>query len=112
MAGLFEIKKTKHGDFFFHLKAANGQIILASEMYAEKDSAENGIASVKKNSPDDQRYERKDTKSGHFMFNLKAANHQVIGTSQSYKTAESREEGIASVKTNAPSAPVHDETAA
>lgn len=45
------------------------------------------------------------------MFNLKAANHQVIGTSQTYKTAESRNEGIESVKTNAPSAPVHDETA-
>jgi uncharacterized protein YegP (UPF0339 family) len=45
------------------------------------------------------------------MFNLKAANHQVIGTSQTYKTAETRDEGIASVKTNAPSAPVHDETA-
>jgi uncharacterized protein YegP (UPF0339 family) len=45
------------------------------------------------------------------MFNLKAANHQVVGTSQTYKTAETRDEGIASVKANAPSAPVHDETA-
>jgi uncharacterized protein YegP (UPF0339 family) len=43
------------------------------------------------------------------MFNLKAANHQVIGTSQTYKTAESRDEGIASVKTNGPSAPLDDE---
>ena len=111
MAGKFELKKAKDGEFFFHLKAGNGQIILASEMYTEKSSAENGIASVKKNAPDDKHYERKDTKAGHFMFNLKAANHQVIGTSQSYKTAESREEGIASVKTNAPSASVHDETA-
>ena len=111
MAGKFELKKAKDGEFFFHLKATNGQIILASEMYTEKSSAENGIASVKKNSPDDNRYERKDTKNGHFMFNLKAANHQVIGTSQTYKSAESRDEGIASVKTNAPSAPVEDETA-
>jgi uncharacterized protein len=111
MAGKFEIKKAKDGEFFFHLKAANGQIILASEMYKEKSSAENGITSVKKNASADAHYERKETKGGHFMFNLKALNHQVIGTSQTYKTAESREEGIASVKTNAPSAPVHDETA-
>jgi uncharacterized protein len=110
-AGKFELKKAKDGEFFFHLKAANGQIILASEMYTEKSSAENGIASVKKNAPDDGRYERKDTKNGHFMFNLKAANHQVIGTSQTYKSAESRDEGIASVKANAPFAPVADETA-
>ncbi len=111
MAGTFEIKKAKDGEFFFHLKANNGQVILASEMYKEKGSAENGIASVKKNARDDANYERKDTKNDHFMFNLKAANHQVIGTSQTYKTAETREEGVASVKANAPSAPVLDETA-
>jgi uncharacterized protein YegP (UPF0339 family) len=109
MSGKFELKKAKDGEFFFHLKATNGQIILVSEMYKEKGSAENGIASVKKNAGNDAHYERKDTKNGHFMFNLKAANHQVIGTSQTYKTAESRDEGIASVKTNGPSAPVDDE---
>lgn len=111
MSGMFEIKKAKDGEFFFHLKAGNGQIILASEMYKEKSSAENGIASVQKNAREDANYERKDTKNGHFMFNLKAANHQVIGTSQTYKSAESRDEGIVSVKANALSASVHDTTA-
>jgi uncharacterized protein len=109
MAGTFEIKKAKDGEFFFHLKASNGQIILVSELYKEKGSAENGIASVKKNAANDANYERKDTKNGHYMFNLKAANHQVIGTSQTYKTAETRDEGIDSVKANAAAAPVHDE---
>src|ERR1700753_466005 len=108
MSGTFEIKKAKDGEFFFHLKAGNGQIILASEMYKEKASAENGIASVKKNAPDDARYERKDTKNGQYMFNLKAANHQIIGTSETYKSVESRDHGIESVKTNAPSATVHE----
>jgi uncharacterized protein len=111
MVGTFEIKKAKDGEFYFHLKAANGQIILASEMYKEKSSAKNGIASVKKNATADGRYERKDSKNGRFMFNLKAANHQVVGTSQTYKSAESRDEGIASVKANASKAAVHDETA-
>jgi uncharacterized protein YegP (UPF0339 family) len=110
MAGTFEIKKAKDGEFFFHLKASNGQIILVSELYKEKGSAENGIASVKKNAANDANYERKDTKNGHYMFNLKAANHQVIGTSQTYKTAETRDEGIDSVKANAAAAPVVDET--
>jgi uncharacterized protein YegP (UPF0339 family) len=106
MAGKFEITAAKDGQFHFHLKAGNGEIILSSELYTTKPAAENGIASVKKNSPDDAHYERKDTKNGHFMFNLKAANHEVIGTSQTYKTAETREEGIASVKENAPAASV------
>ena len=111
MAGKFELKSAKDGEFFFHLKAGNGQVILASEMYKEKTSAENGIASVKKNAGNDANYERKETKNGHFMFNLKAANHQVIGTSQTYKTAETRDEGIDSVKANAAAAPILDETA-
>jgi hypothetical protein len=108
MAGTFEIKKAKDGQYYFHLKASNGQIILASEMYKEKASAENGIASVKKNSPDDANYERKDTKNGQFMFNLKAANHQIIGTSETYTTTSARDNGIESVKTNAPKATVHE----
>jgi hypothetical protein len=35
MAGTFEIKKAKDGEFYFHLKAPNGQVILASEMYKQ-----------------------------------------------------------------------------
>jgi uncharacterized protein YegP (UPF0339 family) len=111
MAGTFEIKKATDGEFYFHLKASNGQIILASQRYDAKSSAENGIQSVKKNAPDDSRYERKAEKNGKFMFDLKAANHQIIGTSQGYTTIEAREHGITSVKENAPLAPVHDETA-
>ena len=111
MAGTFELKKAKDGQFYFHLKASNGQIILSSEMYKEKTSAENGIASVKKNAAADANYERKDSKNGQFLFNLKAANHQIIGTSETYRSTESRDHGIDSVKANAPSAPVHDETA-
>jgi uncharacterized protein len=110
MAGAFEIKKSKDGQFYFHLKAANGEIILRSETYTEKASAKNGIESVKKNAADDSRYERKEEKNGKSMFNLKAANHEVIGTSQGYASTSGREEGIASVKTNAPNAAVHDET--
>jgi hypothetical protein len=44
------------------------------------------------------------------MFNLKAANHQVIGTSQLYGSVTSRDNGIESVKKNAPSAKVVDQT--
>ena len=39
MPGTFEIKKAKDGQTFFRLKAANGEIILASEMYKAKESA-------------------------------------------------------------------------
>jgi uncharacterized surface protein with fasciclin (FAS1) repeats/uncharacterized protein YegP (UPF0339 family) len=49
--GVFEIIYDSVGTFRFHLKAANGQIIAVSQSYLSKQSAENGIASVKKNAP-------------------------------------------------------------
>ncbi len=106
MAGKFEVYTDKAGEYRFRLKAGNGEIILASEGYKQKASAMNGIESVRKNSADDARFERKDTSNGKHRFNLKAGNGEVIGTSESYESAASRENGIASVAKNAPDAKV------
>ena len=110
MAGKFELYKDKAGEFRFRLKAGNGQIILASEGYKQRASADNGIESVRKNAPDDARYERTETKNGKARFNLKATNGQVIGTSESYESTSSRENGVESVKKNAPTAKLEDLT--
>lgn len=48
---VFEILCDAADKFRFHLKAANGEIIAASESYGTKESVENGIASVKKYAP-------------------------------------------------------------
>ncbi|RIJ26611.1 YegP family protein [Henriciella mobilis] len=106
MAGKFELYSDKAGEFRFRLKAGNGEIILSSEGYKKRASAMNGIESVKKNAANDARYENKEGSSGKFSFNLKAANGQVIGTSQSYKSESGRDNGVESVKKNAPAAPV------
>ena len=112
MAGKFEIYKDKGGEFRFRLKAGNGQTILASEGYKAKASCKNGIESVRKNSQVDARFERKDTKNGKSMFNLKASNGQGIGTSEVYESTKARDNGIASVAKNAPDAKVDDQTGA
>jgi uncharacterized protein YegP (UPF0339 family) len=52
VAGKFEIIKDKRGEYRFHLKAGNGEIVASSEGYKTKASALNGIESVKKNAPD------------------------------------------------------------
>jgi len=111
MPGTFEIKKAKDGQTFFHLKAGNGEIILASEMYKAKDSAVNGIESVMKNASHAERFEKLTSKNGKFYFVLKAANSQVIGNSEMYEVAASRDNGIASVMSNGPDAKVVDLTA-
>ena len=109
MPGRYQISKSTSGEFRFVLKAANGETILTSEAYKTRASAENGIKSVQKNSVIDARYERLEAKNNKFYFNLKAANHQVIGTSQMYVSSQSRDGGIDSVKKNGPSLTIKDE---
>jgi uncharacterized protein len=110
MAGTFVIGKRGNGEFQFNLKAGNGQVTLSSEGYSDKAGCKNGIESVKKNSPDDKRYLRQTAANGKFYFNLTATNGQTIGTSQMYADEAGRDNGIESVKANAPDAAVVDET--
>jgi uncharacterized protein len=51
MAGKFVLKKGSSGKFHFNLLAGNGQVIATSETYESKQSAMNGINSVKENAP-------------------------------------------------------------
>jgi uncharacterized protein YegP (UPF0339 family) len=108
MAGWFELNTSTDGQFRFVLKAGNAETILTSELYKAKPSAQNGIASVQANCGNDERYEKLESKNGKFYFNLKAANHQIIGTSQMYGSVQSRDAGIASVKANGTSTTIKD----
>ena len=110
MPGKFELKRAKNGEVYFNLKAANGEVILTSEMYKSMKGALNGIASVRRNSALDARFEKKSTKTGKPFFVLKAGNHQVIGQSESYASEAARDAGIASVQKTAGSAAVSDLT--
>jgi uncharacterized protein len=108
--GKFVITKRSNGEFQFSLKATNGQNILSSEGYSSKANCENGIESVKKNSQDDAKFDKKTSSNGKSYFNLKATNGQIIGTSEMYESEAGRDNGIDSVKTNAIIATVDDLT--
>lgn len=110
MASRYVLTGPSGGQYRFVLKAANGETILTSERYTTKAGANNGIQSVKTNSPTDARYVRKNAANGQPMFNLKAANGEIIGTSETYSSEAAREGGITSVKTNGPTAPTDDQT--
>ena len=118
--GKFLIKKTKTG-IKFDLKASNGEVIATSEVYRSEGSCRKGIASVQKNAPvaavENQtvegyatekhpKFEIYHDKAGKFRFRLKATNGQIIAVSEGYKALAGCENGIASVKKNAPDAPI------
>ena len=123
--GKFVIHPTKTG-FTFHLKAANGEVIATSEVYKKKLSCLKGAASVAKcaavaqvedltaETPVPQKcpkFELYTDAGGKLRFRLKASNGQVIASSQGYKSRAAALNGIESVKTNAPGAPVEEEVA-
>ncbi|WP_434779473.1 YegP family protein [Neisseria sp. Ec49-e6-T10] len=110
MSGSYTIKKAKDGQFYFHLTAKNGEIILTSEMYRQKNSALSGIQSVQNNCVINEHFHKVQASNEKFYFTLKAANHQVIGQSQLYTSEQGCEKGIQSVKANGPTTIIHDET--
>ena len=134
VTGVFEVFYDAACRFRFHLKAGNGQIIAASQSYGAKESALKGIASIKKIAPiakvadlaaaqnmeasihqgvvQDPVFEIHCDAAGKFRFHLKAGNGQIIAVSQSYLSRTSAENGIESVKKNAPTAKIIDQTTA
>lgn len=101
----FEIFKGKDDQWYFHLKAANNEIILASEGYKQKASAEKGIKSVKTNASIEN-IEYRQSRADQPYFVMKAVNHEIIGTSQMYKRRAGAEKGAASVIENASKAKI------
>ena len=105
----FEVYQSgKKNEFRFRLKADNGQTILSSEGYTTKASCLNGIDSVRENAADPKRFNKTTTPTNMFRFSLTAANNQIIGTSQNYKSESGRDNGIESVKRNAPKAEIKE----
>lgn len=105
----------------FDLRAANGQTIATSEVYAARSVCLKGIRSVKQNAPiaklEDQtgedfrsltnpKFELYRDKAGAFRFRLKARNGQIIAISEDYSSKAACENGIESVRKNAPEAKI------
>jgi len=84
-------------------------MVLRSENYKAKDSANKGINSVKKNCTEDKRYILKESSNGMYFFNVKSANGQVVATSAMYPTVEDRSEIITQIKALIPSCEVEEQ---
>ena len=110
--GYFVLIKNKKLDQPYHwvLKAPNHEVILKSENYASKHGALNGIESTQKHCPFDENYQRLEASDASHYFNLKAKNHEIIGTSETYTTKVMRDHGIEAVKNYGITSYIKDET--
>ena len=99
----YQIYKDKSGKFRFRLLAGNTQVILTSEGYSSKVACKNGIASVKKNGTNKEKFVVNTAKNGKVYFNLIAGNKEEIGSSQMYASRATLRKGRDSVIRNAKS---------
>lgn len=110
MAGKYLIHAAGKDQFHWDLKAGNAETILSSEMYSAKQGAETGIESCRANSSKDTSYSRLTSKNIQPYFVLKAANGEIIGTSQMYGSEAARDHGITACMKEGPSAVTQDGT--
>jgi len=89
----FEVFAGNDGRYYFNLHAANGEIVLQSQGYSSEAAALNGTFSVADNGVIVSAYDILQAVDGGFYFNLKAANGQVIGTSEVYSTKYDAQRG-------------------
>jgi uncharacterized protein len=77
--------------FYFQLKGANGEKLLASEGYRSKEALNTGIASVKLNGSRRANYEVREAVNGQSYVVLKAQNNEIIATSETYVSKSNAE---------------------
>ncbi|MCW1967185.1 MAG: YegP family protein [Anaerolineae bacterium] len=99
MAGKIEIKTTSNGKFMFNLKATNGQIILTSNVFGTKEDAMAAIAKLQALKEGD--IEVKTNAAGEPYFSIAG-----IGKGESYSSKAACDNGVESVKKNAPTATI------
>lgn len=77
--GSFRLKKRADGKYQFDLVASNGEVVLISDTYSNKESALHGVESVRINARRDGAFEVREAagKNGYLL--LKALNGQILG---------------------------------
>lgn len=104
----YELIHIKNGKFMFHLKSANQEVILSSEVYNKKASALDGIKSVQRNGTQLKRFNLCESSDQKSYFVLKAVNGKIIGCSEMYESKAAAEKGIQSVLINAESSEIRE----
>jgi uncharacterized protein len=95
----FEIFAGRDGQFYFRLKAANGEPILSGRAYDSKPGAVHGIANVMTEAQEDDRFVRKTSANFKYFFQLRSKTGRLIGWSELYETRQGRDNGIRAVQT-------------
>jgi uncharacterized protein YegP (UPF0339 family) len=93
----FQAFKGLDGQYYFHLRSGNGQIVLQSEGYTRRADAIAGTESVRENGPYLDMYEVRDAADGQAYFVLYAPNGEIIAVSETYASRTAANRGLEAV---------------
>ncbi|HTR49724.1 MAG TPA: DUF1508 domain-containing protein [Kofleriaceae bacterium] len=97
--------------YYFHLRAGNGQVLVVSEGYSSRTDALGGLLSVLDNGGNPGRYAMLVAANHQSYFVLEAANDDVIATSETYSSSSAAKAGITATETAVGAYLQHWETA-
>lgn len=103
------IFQARNGQFYWRLKASNGETLCRSEGYIAKQFAQRGAESCKLNALTGK-YTVFQGNDAQYYWNLKAVNGETLCHSEGYTTKQSAENGVDACKRSAPAARIVDET--
>jgi len=95
--GVFEVFEGNDGQFYFHLVAKNGEIVLQSQGYRTKDGAQKGLESVQANGTSEKNIDIVEANDGGFFFHVKAQNGEIVGRGQVFVSAANAGRGRATL---------------
>ncbi len=93
----FQVFRGLDDQYYFHLRAGNGEIVLQSQGYTRRASAVTGTAAVRDSGTRADRYHVKDAADGQAYFVLTAGNGEVVGVSETYASRSGAERAAADV---------------
>jgi uncharacterized protein YegP (UPF0339 family) len=96
--GKFEVSLNSKNEYYFKLKSSNGEIILVSESYKNRQGCDNGIQSVRENALLEENFDIRLSSDKKRYFVLKAKNGEIIATSETYNSLANVVNGIDSVR--------------
>jgi uncharacterized protein len=94
----FETFVGMDGKFYFDFVAGNGQNVLRSEAYTTAQGAAKGIAAVTAAGVDSAAYDVQLAKNGEYYFNIVAANHEIVATSETYSSKSNATRAASTVR--------------
>jgi uncharacterized protein YegP (UPF0339 family) len=82
----FNVFKGVDGQYYFNLRARNGEIVLQSEGYTSKDAATDGIAAVRANGTHTSNFTVFAAADGRYAIRLQAGNNEIVAQGELYST--------------------------